>query len=440
MVRRLTTLVVLGALLTLPAISGRPIESVKSRFLRYAAINTQSREDTDSVPSTGRQFTLARLLVEELRQMGIHDAGVDEHCFVTATLPSNLPPETTPHVPVIGFFAHLDTSPETPDDHVHTSVRTYHGGTITLADDTSQHISPTDNPHLLENVGSEIITAGGSTLLGGDDKAGIAEIMTAVDLLLSDSTIRHGTVKIAFTPDEEAGDAIDLFDVHAFGAQYAYTIDGGTTGEINVESWNASEATVVFHGRNAHPGSAYGKMINSMYMLADFISRLPESMRPENTEKRAGFVHPSTGTLGVGESKLKLLLRSFDTKGIEKQERILADIRSQTLEHVPGGTIDITVKENYRNMKAVLDSVPFVAEYAAEACRRAGVEPAFVPMRGGTDGTVLTFKGLPCPNLFTGDENPHSTTEWLPVRGMERAVQTIVNTIAIWTEKSLPRK
>ncbi len=440
MVRRYTILFTLGALLTLPALAGRPVESVKSRFLRYAAINTQSREDTNTVPSTGRQFTLARLLVEELRQMGIRDAVVDEHCIVTATLPSNLPPEMTGEVPVIALLAHLDTSPEAPGDRVHPVVHNYHGGTIVLTDDTTRRISPEDNPHLRDNIGSEIITSGGTTLLGGDDKAGIAEIMTAIDLILSDTTVHHGTVKIAFTPDEEVGEAINLLDLHRLGAQYGYTVDGGPAGEINVESWNASEATILFRGKNAHPGAAKGYMVNSLYMLADFVGRLPQSLRPENSDKRSGFIHPYAGSINVGESSLKLLLRSFDTKGIEKQQRVLEDIRRETLEHVPGGEIDISVKENYRNMKAVLDSVPFVAEYAAEACRRAGLQPSIVPLRGGTDGTVLTFKGLPCPNIFTGDENAHSLTEWIPVRGMERAVQTIVNLISIWTEKSLPRK
>ncbi len=440
MVRRYTILVTLGALLTLPALAERPVESVKSRFLRYAAVNTQSRGDTSAVPSTGHQFTLARLLVEELRQMGIRDASVDEHCFVTATLPANLPAGLTGEVPVIALLAHLDTSPETPGDHIHPVVHSYHGGKIVLSDDTTRRISPEENPHLRDNVGSEIITSGGKTLLGGDDKAGIAEIMTAIDLILSDTTVRHGTVKIAFTPDEEVGEAIDLLDLHRFGAQYGYTIDGGAAGEINVESWNAAEATVIFRGRNAHPGAAKGHMVNSLYMLADFVARLPETLRPENSDKRSGFIHPYTGTTNVGESTLKLLLRSFDTKGIEKQQRVLEDIRRETLERIPGGEIDISVRESYRNMKTVLDSVPFVAEYAAEACRRAGLQPSIVPLRGGTDGTVLTFKGLPCPNIFTGDENAHSLTEWIPVRGMERAVQTIVNLISIWTEKSLPRQ
>jgi tripeptide aminopeptidase len=416
-------------------------ESVVDRLLRYVRINTQSKEGVDSIPSTPNQMVFARLLVEELQQLGVGDAHVDNHSYVYGTIPSNLPERDRAKVPSIGFISHLDTSPEVSGDRISPVIHhTYQGKDIFLPADSTQVITTNENPRLHDNIGSDIITADGTTLLGADDKAGIAEIMTAVQKLLSDSTIHHGTVKIAFTPDEEVDNGGTYFDIQGFGAQYAYTVDGGQTGEVSNETWNADEAIATFRGNNTHPGNAKGKMINSLYMVSDFISRLPENLKPETTEKRAGFLHPYTGTLDVGESRIRILLRSFDTSGLTKQHHILLDLCKQTMEKFPFGKIDIDFRESYRNMKLKLDKVPFVTQYALEACRDAGLQPLLIPIRGGTDGSDLTGKGLPCPNLFTGGENFHSKLEWIPVRGMEKAVETIVNLITIWTKKSLPPK
>ncbi len=416
-------------------------ESVVDRFLRYVKINTESREGVDTVPSTAGQWILGRLLVKELQELGVSDARIDSHCCVYGTVPGNLPGRDSGRVPPIGFISHMDTSPDVSGNHVVPIVHhDYQGEQIILPGDSSQILTTGANPRLRDNIGSDIITSDGTTVLGADDKAGIAEIMTVVQTLLRDSALHHGTVRVAFTPDEETGTGIAKFDIRGFGAQYAYTVDGGFPGEISNETWNADEAIVTFGGHSTHPGDAKGKMINSLYPLSDFISRLPENLRPEATEKREGFIHPYTGTMNAEESDLRILLRSFDTSGLTKQRRILMDIRKETMEKFPSGKIDIVFRESYRNMKLKLDKVPFVTEYALQACRDAGLQPRIIPTRGGTDGSELTQMGLPCPNLFTGGENFHSKLEWIPVRGMEKAVQTILNLVKIWTQQSLPPK
>lgn len=412
-------------------------QTVVERLLRYVRIDTQSKEDVDSIPSAKKEFDLARVLAQELKDLGLSDARVDEHCYVYATLPSNLPEALRQKTPVIGLISHIDTSPAVSGTNVNPIIhKNYQGGDIILLLDTSEVITIKKNPRLKDNVGSDIITADGTTLLGADDKAGCAEIMTALQTIIGDPTIKHGTVKIAFTPDEEVGKGADKFDVKGFGAQYAYTIDGGQTGEINNETWSADEATVTVHGKSTHPGTAKGLMVNSLYALADFVARFPDDMKPETTEKRVGFLHPYTGTLETEESKVKVLLRDFDTTGLEKQHQILVRMRDETLKKFPDVKIDIEIKESYRNMRIALDKVPFVTEYAIEACKRAGLKPELNPVRGGTDGSQLTYMGLPCPNIFTGGENYHGKLEWIPVRGMEKAVKTIINLIQIWTEKN----
>ena len=415
----------------------QPEESVVDRFLRYVKFDTQSKDDITSTPTSKLEFALAKKLVQELKALGLKDAAVDGQCFVFATLPGNLPKSQLEKIPAIGLISHLDTSPEVTDAGVHSLVHTnYQGEDIVLPDDTSQIISVAKNPHLKDYLGGSIITAGGTTLLGADDKAGIAEIMTMLHKLKDDPFIHHGTIKIAFTPDEETGSGIAKFNVKKFGARYAYTVDGDRTGQINVESWSADQATVTLKGRSAHPGSAKGVMVNSMYAAADFLLQLPDSMKPESTEGRQGFLHPDHGTLGVEESTIKLILRDFDVSGLERQHAVLAAVRDSTLAHFPGVSIDLTFRKDYRNMKTVLDSVPFVTQYALEACRRAGLNPEIVPIRGGTDGSDLTFMGLPCPNIFTGGENFHSKLEWIPVQGMEKAVDVLLNLVQIWVEKN----
>ena len=412
-------------------------ESVVDRFLRYVKFDTQSKDDVTSTPTSSLEFALAKQLVKELKLLGLKDAAVDGHCFVFATLPGNLPKSRLEKTPVIGLISHMDTSPEVTDADVHPLVHTnYQGADIILPDDTSQIISVSKNPHLKDYLGGSIITAAGGTLLGADDKAGIAEIMTMLQKLKADPSIHHGTIKIAFTPDEETGSGIAKFDVKRFGARYAYTVDGDRAGQINEESWSADQATVTFKGRSAHPGSAKGIMVNAMYAAADFLLQLPDSMKPESTEGRQGFLHPDHGTLGVEESTIKLILRDFDISGLERQHAVLSAVRDSTLAHFPGVTIDLAFRKDYRNMKTVLDSVPFVTQYALEACKRAGLTPEIVPIRGGTDGSDLTFMGLPCPNIFTGGENFHSKLEWIPVQGMEKAVDVLLNLVQIWAEKS----
>lgn len=407
------------------------------RFLRYVKIDTQSKDDVDSIPSTKKQFDLARVLVEDLKQLGVVDVRLDDHCYVYATIPSNLPADQTAKVPVIGLISHMDTSPEVSGANVNPIIhKNYQGGDIVLPNDKSQVISVKQNPRLLDNIGGDIITADGTTLLGADDKAGCAEILTLVQTLRDDPSIKHGTIKIAFTPDEEVGQGATKFDVKGFGAAYAYTVDGGQAGEISKETWNADEATVIISGKNTHPGTAKGIMINSLYATADLLSQFPDDMKPETTEKRVGFLHPYTGTLEVEASRMKVLLRDFDIEGLEKQRSILAAMRDATLKKFPDVRIDITYKQTYRNMRLELDKVPFVTDYAMEACKRAGANVTLKPVRGGTDGSRLTYMGLPCPNIFTGGENFHGKLEWIPVRGMEQAVKTLIHLVQIWVEKN----
>jgi len=431
---------IIAALVLLFTVSfGQPKkQTVVDRFLRYVKIDTQSKEDVDTIPSTRKQFDLARVLVAELKELGLKDARVDDHCYVYATLPSNLPAEAAKKVPAIGLISHMDTSPAVSGKDVNPIIHSnYQGGDIVLPKDKTQIITVDKNPHLAQCVGSDIITADGTTLLGSDDKSGCAEIMTLIQTLVLDPTIKHGTIAVGFTPDEEVGNGAQKFDIQGFGARYAYTVDGEFTGSINTETWNADEAVVTVRGKSTHPGTAKGIMVNSLYALSDFILRIPPDMRPETTEKRIGFLHPFTGSLETEESRVKVLLRDFDLSGLERQRTILAEMRDATLKKFPDVKIDLEFKEKYRNMKLELDKHPFVTEYAFEAARRAGVQPELIPVRGGTDGAVLTYKGLPCPNLFTGGQNFHGKLEWVSVKGMESTVTMLLKLVQVWTEKSM---
>ncbi len=426
------------SIIQIPFAQQKKNETVVERFLRYVTIDTQSQEDATITPSTQKQFNLAHLLVQELKDIGLQDAHVDSFCFVYASLPSNLSDALAQKVPPIGLISHMDTSPAVSGEHVNPIMhKNYQGGDIVLPNDTSQVITVEKNQHLLDNIGNDIITTDGTTLLGADDKSGIAEIMTMLQTLVNDPSIKHGTLKIAFTPDEEVGTGIDKFDVKNFGAKYAYTVDGGELGEINNETWNADGAMVLVHGKSVHPGDAKGKMVNSMYAVGYFLSRIPDNMKPETTEKREGFIHPDNGTLGVEETKFKMILRHFDVSGLEEQHKLLLSIRDETMQKFPGVKIDIHFTEEYRNMQLKLNQVPFVNDYAIEACKRARVTPKQIPIRGGTDGSNLTDMGLPCPNIFTGGENFHGKQEWIAVQGMEKAVKTLLNLVQIWVEKSI---
>lgn len=413
-----------------------PRESVVDRFLRYVRIDTQSREDQSTTPSTAKQWDLARLLAAELSQLGAANVRTSEHCMVYATLPSNLE-EHHASVPAIGFLAHVDTSPAVTGTGVKPVIHAnYQGGDIALPGDPTQVITVAQHPALTKLVGDDIITTDGTTLLGSDDKAGVATIMTMVDLLGVNPDIRHGDIAIGFTCDEEIGLGIEKFDVDAFGARYAYTVDGGELGEISDETWSARTATITFHGKSTHPGTAKGVMVNAIHAMAHFIAALPHDMLPETTEGRVGFVHPYIGSADVETSTLKVLLRDFDAVGLDAKEALLRKLASESQRACPGTRVDVDVKENYRNMKDVLVNHPQLVENAMEAARRAGIEPFLYPIRGGTDGSKLTFRGLPCPNIFTGGHEFHSKLEFNSRRGLEKTTETLVHLVRLFAENA----
>jgi tripeptide aminopeptidase len=412
-----------------------PTESAVDRFLRYVRIDTQSQDDQTTTPSTAKQWTLVNLLATELKQLGADHVRVGEFGMVYASIPSNLPPSLA--VPVVGFIAHVDTSPAVTGTGVDPIIhRNYRGGDIVLPKDPTQVITVAQNPILTEMIGDDIITTDGTTLLGSDDKAGVATIMTMVDLLLRNPAIPHGTIAVGFTVDEEIGVGIEKFDVADFGAAFAYTVDGGALGEINEETWSAQLATVTFAGKSTHPGTAKGVMINAIYAFADYLSHMPQDMLPETTEGRVGFVHPYVGVADVVESSIKILLRDFERSGLEAKERLLRDLASATERKFPGVTIHVDVKENYRNMKDVLKDHPQLTAHALEAARRAGLTPFTEPIRGGTDGSKLTFRGLPCPNIFTGGFNFHSKLEFNSRRGLETTTETLLHLVQIFAARN----
>src|SRR5688500_6218654 len=412
-----------------------PTEPVLDRFLRYVKIDTQSQEDQQTTPSTRKQLNLANLLAKELTAVGAQNVRVSEFGVVYATVPGNLPDNSK--VPVVGFIAHMDTSPAVSGENVNAIIhKNYQGGDIVLPKDTSQVISVAKNPVLKELIGDDVITADGTTLLGSDDKAGIAEIMTMIDTFRQNPQIKRGTLAIAFTPDEEVGTGIEKFDVKGFGAKVAYTVDGGELGAISEETWSARTATITFQGKSTHPGSAKGIMINAMYAIGDYLGRFPKDMLPETTAERVGFVHPYAGVIDVETSSLKVLLRDFDISGIDAKEKMLRDMVAQTAAKFPEVKITIDVKENYKNMKEVLKDYPELTTNAMEAARRAGLKPFMKPIRGGTDGARLTFRGLPTPNLFTGGSNFHGKLEFNSRRGLEKSTETLIHLVQIFAEKS----
>jgi tripeptide aminopeptidase len=410
-----------------------PKETALDRFLRYVKIDTQSKDDQETVPSTRKQFNLANLLAKELKEIGAENVRVSEFAIVYATLPGNLADNSK--VPVIGLIAHMDTSPAVSGENVNAIIhQNYQGGDIVLPKDPSQVISVAKNPVLKDMIGDDIITADGTTLLGSDDKSGVAEIMTMIDTLKQNPQIKHGTIAIAFTPDEEVGGGIEKFDIKGFGAQFAYTVDGETLGEISNETWSARTATVTFQGKSTHPGTAKGIMVNAMYAQADYLSRFPHDMLPETTDERVGFVHPYAGTIDVEVSTLKVLLRDFDMSGLDKQETILRDMVKATQAKFPEVKISIDVKEDYKNMKEVLKNYPALTDNAIEASKRAGLKAFLKPIRGGTDGSRLTVKGLPTPNLFTGGENFHGKLEFNSRRGLEKTTEMLVYLVQVFAE------
>jgi tripeptide aminopeptidase len=414
-----------------------PSESAMDRFLRYVKIDTQSAEDQNKVPSTYKQLVLAHLLEKELNGLGVQNVRVSEFGIVYGMVPGNLPDNSK--VPTIGFIAHMDTSPAVSGANVNPIIhKNYQGGDIVLPNDKTQVITVAQNPDLKNLIGDDIITADGTTLLGSDDKSGCAELMTMIDTLRNNPQIKHGNIAIAFTPDEEVGGGIDKFDIEGWGAKFAYTVDGEQLGDISDETWSARTATVTFHGKNTHPGTAKGIMINSMYAAGDFLANFPANApnRPETTEKRVGFVHPYSSALTEETSTIKILIRDFDLSGVAAKEDLLKQIVAKTQAKYPNVKIDYASTLGYLNMKEVLKNYPQLVDYAIEASKRAGVTPEIRPIRGGTDGSNLTARGLPTPNHFTGGHNFHGKLEFNSRKGLEKSTETLVNLIQIWAEKS----
>jgi tripeptide aminopeptidase len=414
-------------------------ETVLDRLLRYVQIDTQSKDDAETYPSTAKQFDLLNLLVKELKEVGASNVQIDKYGYVMATIPGNLPKTDKAHgkVPVVGFLAHVDTSPSVTGTNVKPQViRNYKGGDIVLPGDSSVVLRESENPELRANIGKTIVTTDGTTLLGADDKAGLAIVMTAVQTLINNPKIPHGDIRIAFTPDEEVGNGTKYFDLKVFGADAAYTIDGDTPGELNKETFSADMAVITVHGRNIHPGTAKNIMVNSVRVMADIIARMPRDMAPETTEGYEPYIHPHIVEGEEAKSTLKILLRDFKTDGLRKLKGILEKIIAEVQPLHPKAKIELQIVESYRNMREGVEKDPRVTDCLWEATKRSGFEPKWVPIRGGTDGSRLTTMGLPTPNIFTGGQNYHSRTEWASVYGMEKSVETVVNLVQVWVEKS----
>jgi tripeptide aminopeptidase len=409
--------------------------SALERFLRYVTFDTRSDERASTVPTTPGQLVLLRQLVAELQSLGLEDTVLDEFGYVMATVPAT---PSLAHLPAIGFIAHVDTSPEMPGDGVKPIVHErYDGRDLVLPDDPSVVLRAAENPALLQQIGHAIVTASGLTLLGADDKAGVAEIVAAAEYLVSHPEIPHGPVRLAFTPDEEIGRGADHFDVRRFGAVCAYTLDGGGRGELESESFSADAVTVTFKGFNTHPGYAKGRMVNAIRLAADFITRLPrDGMSPETTEGYQGFLHPYQIQASVDRTSVKVLVRDFATAALKEKEAIIERLAREVAAAHAGAAVELAVDESYRNMRDVLERYPQVVERAREAIRRAGMEPIECPIRGGTDGSRLSFMGLPTPNLFAGEHNFHSRLEWVSAQDMDKAVEVIVRLCQVWGERA----
>lgn len=408
-------------------------DTVLDLFLRYVTIDTQSDPGSASQPSTDKQKNLGRLLVEELRAIGLNDAHLDEHGYVYATVPGN----TDKVVPVICWCSHMDTAPDFTGTNVRPQiVRNYQGGDIHLPGDASRVIRVAEHPELANQIGHDIVTSDGTTLLGADDKAGLAEIVTAADILMRDPSIRHGTIKLLLTPDEEIGRGVDKADLGKLGAQFGYTIDGETAGDIEDETFSADGVEISIAGVAMHPGFAKGRMENAIKIAGEIIARLPRDQSPEATEGREGFIHPVGVSSTMAEAKLGFIIRDFENAGLHAKEALLEGIVREVIAGYPGSTYTFTVKEQYRNMKEVMDRNPEIVENAIEAIRRAGMTPKRGSIRGGTDGSRLSFMGLPCPNIFAGGHAFHSPLEWVSRQDMEKAVSTLVELAKVWEERA----
>lgn len=406
-------------------------QKLLERFLKYISIDTQSDPSSKDFPSTAKQFDLAKLLVEELIELGLSDAHVDDNCYVMATLPAN----TDKDIPVIGFIAHVDTSPDMSGTDIKPQiVENYDGGDILLNKEKDMYLTVNDFPELSQYVGQTLITTDGNTLLAADDKAGIAEIMTAVEYLVNNPTIKHGTIKIGFTPDEEIGKGVDHFDVDKFGAKYAYTLDGSAVGELEFENFNAAYARVKVQGRNVHPGYAKNKMINSLIVGSEFNDMLPVFERPEYTEHYEGFFHLIKFDGTVEESALQYIIRDHDRQKFERRKEMIQEVADFINKKYGEGTITIEMKDQYYNMREKVEPVYHIVEIAEKAMLELGIKPHIHPIRGGTDGSRLSYMGLPCPNIFAGGHNFHGKYEFVPLESMEKATQVILKIVELYAK------
>ena len=395
------------------------MNTVTERFLRYVAFDTQSDENSPSCPSTSKQKLLGAAIVEEMKAIGICDAFMDEDGYVYGTVPGD------PELPTIGLIAHMDTSPDASGADIRTKIAEYTGADICLNEEKDIWLRAADYPGLKKHLGKHLIVTDGTTLLGADDKAGIAEIMTAAKLLLEQGG-KHATLKIGFTPDEEIGRGADKFDVKGFGADYAYTVDGGPIGELEYENFNGASAKITVHGRNIHPGSAKGKMVNSMLIAMEFASLLPVFQRPEYTEGYEGFFHLTDMHGEVEESWLHYIIRDHDMEKFEQKKAMMVSAADFINAKYGEGTLDLDLRDSYFNMKKCIEPSFFIVERAKAAMEKVGITPVEVPIRGGTDGARLSYEGLPCPNLFTGGENFHGRFEYVPVEDMEKCVELLL--------------
>ena len=412
-------------------------DSIANRFMRYVQIDTQSDPQSGTHPSTEKQKDLSKILVEELKQIGITDAEMDTNGYVYATIPSN---SDKKNVPIICFCSHVDTAPDCSGTNVKPILhKNYDGEDIVLPDDKTQILSTVNHPYLKEHIGADVITASGSTLLGADDKSGVAAIMQAAEFLMKNPDLKHGEIKILFTPDEEIGQGTAKLDMQKLGAQFGYTLDGGEAGSLEDETFSADGATIIINGVIAHPGYAKNKLVNALKIAGEILHALPTSeWAPEATEKKEGFVHPIRFDGIAEKATLEFIVRDFDDEKLKEHGERLKKIAENVVSHYLGATMEFSVHEQYRNMKKVLNKNPQVTAYAAEAINRAGLDVTTESIRGGTDGSRLSYMGLPCPNLFTGMQGIHSKQEWIGVNDMAKAAETIVHLCMIWEEKTNP--
>lgn len=408
------------------------MSKVVERFLKYVKYDTKADEESNTTPSTPNQMVLAKDIAKELQEIGLSDVAVDENGYVMATLPANIDKD----IPVIGFIAHMDTSPDMSATSVKPQiVENYDGGDIVLNKENNIVLSTKDFPEIKEYIGKDIITTDGTTLLGADDKAGLAEIITAVEYLINHPEIPHGTIKVGFTPDEEVGRGADKFDVEKFGANLAYTMDGGKIGEIEYENFNAAGAKVIIKGKNIHPGYATGKMVNSMLIANEFISSLPSEETPEYTSGYEGFYHLNSIKGEVEETTLSYIIRDFDMESFEERKQVMKKAVDSINKEYGEGTVTLSMKDQYYNMREKIEPVKYVVDIAVKAMEEVGVEPIIRPIRGGTDGARLSFMGLPTPNIFAGGENFHGRYEYIPTSSMEKAVEVIIKIVELYVNR-----